>query len=352
MKAVRLYKAGDLRVEDVELTPLKPLEVLVKTKYVGVCGSDIPRVLREGAHKAPLTIGHEFSGEVVDIGSDVVGWQKGARVTAPPLIPCNTCTWCQEGEYSLCSEYNYLGSRTDGAMAEFVKVPVTNLLLLPDKVSFRQGALTDPAANAMHAIIRGCGITSNDSVAVFGLGSIGLFAVQIAKILGSDTIAAIDIESSKVELAKKLGANIGINSSLDDPIETLNSLTNGRGMSLVLDMSGSPIAQNQAVLAAAKRGRVVYVGISHSKLELSDASVDRLLRYEITISGSWNSFSAPFPGREWTDALGYMERGLLLADPIVSYEFSLDQAPSVFDQIRDKSITFNKILFTPEARVL
>jgi L-iditol 2-dehydrogenase len=344
MKAVKLYEPGNLKIEDVEIPFISEDEVLIEVKAVGVCGSDIPRVLHKGAYRQGLTIGHEFSGVIVKKGSNVQDWQEGQRVTVAPLVPCMKCEYCVDGLYSLCNDYDYYGSRTDGAMAKYIKVSPKNLVLLPDNVSFEAGAMVDPAANAIHGLWAG-NFRKGDKIAVFGMGAIGLFAIQFAKEMGADKIIAVDIHDEKLELAKRLGADITINSKNENPIEAIKQQIGG--VNFAFDTSGSPIAQDQAVSSCRKKGRVVFLGISHSPLELSKDSVNKVLRYELCIHGSWNSFSSPFPGREWTYSTELMERGKLNAEQIISHRYTLDEAPEVFNKIKNKEIVFNKIMFLP-----
>ncbi|MHC0039061.1 galactitol-1-phosphate 5-dehydrogenase [Pseudoneobacillus sp. C159] len=344
MKAVKLYEPGNLKVEEVEVPDILENEVLVEVKAVGVCGSDIPRALYKGAYYQGLTLGHEFSGVITKIGKSVEEWKVGDRVTVAPLVPCMTCDQCQRGEYSLCSDYNYYGSRTDGAMAKYIKVNPKNLVQLPDNVSFEAGAMVDPAANAVHGLWAG-NLKKGDKVAVFGLGAIGLFAVQLSKIFGASQVVAVDIHDEKLQLAEELGADITINSRLHNPTQFIKEKLNY--IDFAIDTSGSPIAQDQAVASCGKHGRVVFLGISNQGLELSSESVNRILRHELTIRGSWNSFSAPFPGREWTYTTELMGEGKLITEPVVSHRFSIDEAPEVFNRIRNKEILFNKIMFFP-----
>lgn len=342
MRAVKLYEPGNLQVEVVGRPIIGADEVLVEVKAVGICGSDIPRVLSKGAYYEGLAIGHEFSGQIVEVGADIRDWYVGDRVTVAPLIPCDQCNYCKEGFYSLCDNYSYYGSRTEGAMADYIKVCPNNLLKLPDSVSYEEGAMVDPAANAIHGLWRG-NFRKGDSIVVFGLGAIGLFAVQFARELGAETIMAVDIQEDKLELARAFGASLTVNALKQSPQE----LASAYDFTFGLDTSGSPEAQNQLVLMMNKRGRIVYLGISNAALTLSKESVNRLLRYEIGIYGSWNSFSKPFPGREWTYALELMEQRKLQALPIISHRFGLDEAPAVFQKIRNKEIAFNKIMFFP-----
>ncbi|MGO0059472.1 galactitol-1-phosphate 5-dehydrogenase [Brevibacillus fluminis] len=344
MKAVKLYEPGNLQVEEIEVPEIGADEVLVEVKAVGVCGSDIPRALYKGAYYQGLTLGHEFSGQIAKVGVNVTDWQAGDRVSVAPLIPCNSCKYCRQGDYSLCEDYSYYGSRTDGAMAHFIKVTPENLVRLGDQVSYEAGAMIDPAANAIHGLWRG-DCKEGDTVAVFGLGAIGLFAIQFAKVLGAKQVIAVDIHEEKLELAKELGADIVVNSMKCDPAKEINAQVGGADF--ILDTSGSPIAQNQAVCAAAKQGRIVFLGISNSELTLSKEAVNNVLRYELALYGSWNSFSNPFPGREWSFTAELMAEGKLKAEPLISHRYALEQAPEVFQKIKNRELLFNKIMFLP-----
>ncbi|WP_027416822.1 galactitol-1-phosphate 5-dehydrogenase [Aneurinibacillus terranovensis] len=344
MKALKLYEPGNLKVEDVDIPWIKEEEILIEVKAVGVCGSDIPRVLNKGAYYEGLTLGHEFAGVIAKVGDKITDWKEGQRVAVAPLVPCMQCAYCANGQYSLCDDYDYYGSRTDGAMAKYIKVNPNNMIEIPDNVSFEAGAMVDPAANAIHGLWAGS-LKSGDRMAVFGLGAIGLFAIQFAKVLGASKIVAIDIHDEKLELAKKLGADITINSRENDPVKVIQEQLGG--LDFAIDLSGSPIAQDQAVLSCDKKGKVVLLGISNSSLELSKESVNQILRYELSIHGSWNSFSSPFPGREWTYTTELMGEGKIIAEPIVSHRFTIDEGPEVFRKIRNKEIVFNKIMFFP-----
>jgi L-iditol 2-dehydrogenase len=203
--------------------------------------------------------------------------------------------------------------------------------------------MVDPAANAVHGLWRG-NLSEGDTAVVIGLGAIGLFAVQFAREMGAKEVIAIDIFEEKLEIARKLGATKVVNSKTTDPIEELAATK----IDVVLDTSGSPIAQNQAVAITGKMGRVVFLGISNKELTLSAKSIDRLMRYEIGIHGSWNSFSDPFPGREWEYSIDLMAKGRIKTEEIISHRFKLDETPIVFEKIKNRDIVFNKILLFPE----
>lgn len=345
MKAVRMYKPGDLRVEDVPVPSPGEKEVLLKVMAVGVCGSDIPRVNKYGAHIAPLTIGHEFSAEIVELGKNAGDWKLHDRVTVPPLIPCYQCEWCDKGIYSLCENYDYFGSRRDGAMAEYVVSPIANLLKLPDNVGYIDAATVDPCANALHGI-KQANLVPGDTLCVFGSGPIGLYAIQCAKAFGAKTVIAVDLSQEKIDIAKKCGADYIINSKNEDAAKKVQEITGG-GADVVIDFTGAPVAQLACIDSAGKMGRVVLLGISHQGLNLTEKHVDKLMRGQLSLIGSWNSFTKPFPGDDWFVALDLFAKKKISSQHMISHKLPLEKAPLIFKQIDEGGMFFNKILFLP-----
>ncbi|MFD1416755.1 galactitol-1-phosphate 5-dehydrogenase [Oceanobacillus jeddahense] len=346
MKAVQMFAVKDLRVNEVEKPAPQDDEVLLKIMAVGVCGSDIPRINHKGPHVLPVIPGHEFAGEVIEVGKEVTGWEVSDRAAVAPLIPCNQCEWCEQGLYSLCEDYKYYGSRNDGAFAEYLAVKAENLLKLNKTTPFDWGATVDPAANAIHAFFRG-DIGKEDTLTVFGMGAIGLFAIQYAKAIGITKIIAVDINTEKLETAKSCGADYLINSGNESVIEKIKEYTNGDGTTAVLEMSGAAIAQVQAVQAAAKMGRIVYLGINNGNLDIPNDAINKILRGQLSIIGSWNSFSNPFPGKEWTESVRLMEEGKLNPGKLITHRLGLDDVPEVFRKIDKEPFHFNKIMFYP-----
>ena len=351
MKAVRLYAPGDLRVEDVEVPKIKDNEVLIQVMYCGVCGSDIPRVTQFGAHVSPVTIGHEFAGKIAEVGGGVKEFKAGDRVVVPPLIPCYKCEWCESGVYSLCEDYDYYGSRSDGAMAEYIAVNEDNLLHIPENVSYMDAATTDPAANAIHGITQAA-LQPGEVFVVYGAGPIGLFAIQVAKAKGASKVIAIDIGEKKTGIAKTVGADVVIDALKEDPVAVVKKETEGRKAEVVIDFTGAPAAQKIAVSLVRKMGRLVYLGISHKGLELDEHDIDEVLRSQLSIIGSWNSFTKPFPGNDWFTALELFAAGKMTAGPVVSHKLPLDEAPDIFKRIVQSSFFFNKIMFLPNGDVV
>ena len=347
MKAVRMYAPRDLRLEQVPVPEIKENEVLIKVMAVGVCGSDIPRINQYGAYIAPITPGHEFAGEIVKAGAGIKNFKDGDRVTVAPLMPCFKCEYCQQGHFSLCVDYNYFGSRCDGAFAQYLAVPEINLVKIADNVTYEAAATTDPLANALHSIKRG-GFKAGDKVCVVGTGPIGLYALQYMKAKGAAKVVAVDVSEEKRQVALNCGADVAIDGTAEDVVEQIIKATDG-GADLCIDASGFPPAQHNAIMATGKHGRMVFLGISHKPLELSEKCVDQIMRFEKQVIGSWNSFSKPFPGWEWTHGVESLADGTIDAEKIITHKLRLEDVPGIFDKIYKKELFFNKILFLPWA---
>lgn len=345
MKAVRMYAPKDLRLEEVSIPAISEDEVLIKVIAVGICGSDIPRINKYGAHVSPIIPGHEFAGEVVELGAQVTNIKVGDRVTVAPLIPCYKCDYCRIGEYSLCEDYSYYGSRCDGAFAQYINVKEKNVLKVNDSVSYETAATTDPFANALHCLHR-ASFKKGEKVCVYGCGAIGLYAIQAAKALGASKVVAVDVSQEKLDTAIRCGADAAFNGRDADVAKQVSDYLDG-GADVVAEISGVPVAQLNCILSAAKLGRVVIVGISHAGLQLTEQAVDKIMRGQISVVGSWNSFSNPFPGEEWTTAVELFEKGLVQSDDVITHRRKLEDVSDTFMEIDKGGMYFNKILFFP-----
>ena len=204
MKAYVLEGPGRLCFKDVPVPEPRPDEVLIKVMAAGICGSDIPRICRTGAHRHPLIPGHEFAGIVERTGSEVSEHWIGKRVGVFPLKPCFSCSCCRKGQYELCREYDYLGSRCDGGFGEYTAVPEWNLIELPDMVSFEQAAMLEPMAVAVHNIRR-IGLKKEETALVLGLGTIGLCHLLFLMEAGQEQILAVGNRALQKRLAKEAG---------------------------------------------------------------------------------------------------------------------------------------------------
>ena len=349
MKACVLHAVGDLRLDDVPTPMPGPGEVLLKVGACGVCGSDIPRVFTKGTYRFPLIPGHEFSGTISAVGASVDPGLVGRKASVFPLIPCFKCAACEIGAYAQCENYDYLGSRSDGAFAEYVRVPVWNLILLPLEVTLEQAAMVEPAAVAAHALRRGQ-IDLGDQVLIFGAGPIGLLVAAWARIWGAAKIMIIDVDVEKLRFARKFGYDHLYDGSQGDIAEWTKRKTNGRGADLVIEASGSSAAFENAMLAARTFGRVVLLGNPNGDMKLSQEAYWAILRKELQVTGTWNSAYANLPRNEWEMVVHYMAQGKLDIAPLITHRVGLGELKSHLELMRDRSAFSNKILFVNDQK--
>ena len=340
MTAAVTYAPGDTRVEQVAVPTIGAGDLLVEVAACGVCGSDIPRMNFSGAHRHPIVCGHEFSGFITEAAEDVTGFAIGDLVSVPPLLPCRKCASCLAGHFSLCEDYDYFGSRRDGAYAQFVVVPASNALKMPAGLDPRAAAMIDPSAIALHALLR-TRVGEGSRVAVIGAGPIGLFAVQWAKLLGATDVLAVDLNEDKARMAREAGAT----HTASGDAQALEHA--GVGYDVVIESAGVPPTIALAVNLVARRGDAAFIGIPHNPVELDKATFSNFLRREVSLHGSWNSFSAPFPGREWTDSADKLASGELKWEFMITHELGLEEVPSTMKQLADRSIFSSKVLFLP-----
>lgn len=342
MRAARLYQPGDLRVEEVSRPVPGAGQALVKVHMAGICGSDIPRIMTTGTYHFPCIPGHEFAGEVVECGEGIKAFAAGDRVVPAPLMPCFSCEMCRRGFYGQCENYDFLGSRTDGGFAEYVLVPEKNLLHLPDGISYREAAVIEPAAVALHGLYK-LHLHGEESVAVFGCGAIGLLAVSLLKLAGAKTVVAVDIDEEKLTLAKKLGADYAVNSRAEEPVAWIEK-TLGK-VDAAVETAGTPVTQEQCVRAVKPQGEVLYLGTAHRDVVFPPQTFEHMLRGEIRTVGSWNSYSEPFPGKEWHEIIRFLDKGRLSFEPLITHTFPLEKMPEVLRDMAERKFSYIKVLF-------
>lgn len=345
MLGANLYAPGDLRIEKMARPVPQKHDVLIKVNYTGICGSDLDRIMKTGTHRVPLIPGHEFSGEVYDIPSTAkkTTLQAGRRVIVAPLVPCFHCRPCSEGHYGLCESYDYIGSRREGAFAEYVSVPEQNVIPLPEVVTDREGAVVEPAAVVLHGL-KIAAVGAGDRVCILGCGTIGLLAIELAKAVGATCVIASDIEDSKLGLARSIGADYAINPMKEDLVSAVEEYTGDIGADVVIETAGSPQTQAQCLHLSRYRGTILLLGTAHKDVVYSAEEYERIIRKELTIRGSWNSYSSPFPGTEWRACLDYIENGRLTIDPLISHEISLSELPAMVKEMYEHTVAFTKVL--------
>lgn len=347
MKAAVLHAPGDLRVEEVAMPEIGPDDVLVRVMAAGICGSDIGRVMVTGTYHFPTIPGHEFAGLVAGVGANVAHLAIGDKVAVAPLMPCFHCEWCQAGKFSLCDTYDFMGSRSDGAFAEYLKAPARNVLKVPEGVSLDAAAMIEPAAIILHGIHK-LNLSLGDAVAVVGCGALGAFALQFAKLSGAQPLIAIDVDETKLDLAREMGADLCINPAKVDAVAAVHAATGGRGVRIALECAGSAPGRDLSILVTAKQGKVMLYGTAYGDVTFAEKAFARMVREELEVVGSWNSYSLPFPGKEWFDIMELLRTNRLLMEPLISHRATLEEAPGIFKALKGRSFgPYHKILFKP-----
>jgi L-iditol 2-dehydrogenase len=344
MKAGVLYAKDDIRYEEIATPAPGSGEVLVKVKATGICGSDIPRVLGDGAHFYPIVLGHEFSGEVVEVGAGVSSVEVGDRVAGVPLVPCLKCEDCQKGDYALCKHYSFIGSRQNGSFADYVKMPEKNVVKFDKSVSFEQGAFFEPATVALHGLM--CGdYHGGQDVAILGGGTVGMFTAQWARIFGAKRVFVFDIDNDRLQLAKSLGADVTINTLDKDFREQIDQYTNKKGFGFVYETAGVDITMKLAFEIAGNKSSVCFIGTPTKDLVFTPKLFENMNRKEFKLTGSWMSYSAPFPGKEWELTAHYFSTGeLKFDDSFIFKKFTLEHIKVGFDMFKTPGSVKGKIL--------
>lgn len=349
MKAGVVHAKNDIRYEEIDTPIAAPGKVLVKVKYTGICGSDVPRVNGDACHFFPNVLGHEFSGVVAEVGEGVTAVKPGDRVAGVPLVPCMKCEDCQKGNYSLCRHYSFIGSREFGSFAEYVAVPERNVVKFDEEVSFEKGAFFEPATVALHGLRR-VDYKGGKNVAILGGGTIGMLTAQWAKIFGAKTVTVFDILDERLDLAKRLGADYGVNSAKEGFMEQVNEITGGRGFDYVYETAGNTITMKMAFKLAANKAQVCFIGTPVKDLTFTVEEWENINRKEFVLTGSWMSYSAPFPGDEWELAAHYFKTGQLQFDDSFIYKkIPLSKIDEAFEMFKTPGLVRGKILIDSEA---
>lgn len=341
MKALSVTDTEKLELIDIDAPEVKKGKVLVKVSYTGICGSDIPRYYDGAVHSFPQILGHEFSGVVEETGKSVDKVKRGNKVSIAPIVPCGECEYCQKGEPAMCTNYSFIGSRENGAMAEYVLVPEENCVVVPESLSIKEAALLEPLSVAIHGVDR-VNVHAGATVMVLGTGTIGLMTILTLKAKGAGKIIAVDLNENKLSIAEECGATDIVNPSNIALEEYFNTHENPE---IVYETAGSHVTQVQAIEFVKKRGKVVYIGTSTREITLNEKIFEKILRGELNITGSWMSYSEPFPGYEWRAGIRYMDSGQIDIKPLITGIYSLEDKELPFDKMTDKDSDQVKLLY-------
>lgn len=318
MKAVRLVEVGQpLQMQEVPVPAVGEKDVLVRIKAAGICHSDVHyRAGTSMAGSLPLTLGHEIAGIVEKVGPQVTKVKVGDRVCIHYMVTCGDCYYCSTGNEQFCVQGLMIGKHCDGGYAEYIAVPARNAVLLPDEIPFDQGAiLMCSAATSFHAL-RKSRLKPGETVAVFGVGGLGISAVQLARALGALEVYAVDINEDKLRLAKNYGG-IPVNPKKCEPVAEIRRLSGGKGVDVALELIGLPQTMRQVVQSLAIFGRAVLVGITDKPFEID--SYKELLGKEAEVIGSADHLLQELP-----QIIEYARRGWLDLSNVPIHRVPLD----------------------------
>jgi threonine 3-dehydrogenase len=331
MKALRKMRAGrGLSMESAPVPAIGAADVLVRVKMASICGTDLHIYgwdrWSQGRIKPPVTLGHEFCGVVERVGEEVTAVVAGDFVSAEMHVNCGHCHQCRLGEAHICQNLRIIGIDQDGAFAEFVKIPASNIWKLDAAIPEHYGAILDPLGNAVHTVL--AGPIAGQTVLVTGCGPIGLMSIAVAKACGSSTVFATETNENRRAMAKKMGADVVLNPAGEDAVRRILAETNGTGVDALLEMSGNPAAIQQGFKALRAGGRASLLGIPTENVPLD--LVNDVIFKGATVEGIY--------GRRmygtWVQMTALLKAGRLDLEPLFGERESLEKFENAFAKLQ------------------
>lgn len=352
MLAARYYSAGDIRVEEVRNPVVSaPDDIIVEVALCGICGTDLheyqsgPIVTPTAPHpltgaQLPQILGHEFSGTIVDKGGNSTPLPIGTRVAVMPSVVCHECHYCRRGLQALCVKFGSIGlSDESGGLARLAKVKAYQVAPLPETMSFEEGALVEPAAVAAYGVDRG-NLVGGDNVLIIGAGPIGILSALYADAMGAGSITIVEPNPQRVKLAQELELGPVLDPSLEETPETLRETTQGLGMDLTIECSGTGPGLGLGIAHTRRRGSIVQTGL-HTKPAQLDAM--KLSENELSIYGSWC-----FSINDWPRVIRLIQRGKYPVEKALTSVIDIQDVVSRgFDALSDPNGSDLKILVRP-----
>jgi 2-desacetyl-2-hydroxyethyl bacteriochlorophyllide A dehydrogenase len=322
LKAAVFHKAHDITIEDVPYPTLDPDGVIIKVNTCGICGSDL-HMYRHGGRDGTI-MGHELSGDIVEIGTDVTGVEKGDRVVAISGRGCGECYWCQRGQFIRCSKLAFIGYGFPGAFAEYISIPLFKLGLyaekLPDTLTYEEGATAEPLSVAWYAVTQ-MQPQPEDEVVVVGLGIIGICIIKILKSMGFTRITASGRRAKRLKLAEESGAKVVVDAAKEDIVPVVEKATSGKGADIVFECAGSTDTFHQALRMVHRGGRINLVGLYQEQITWSPTFI---VGNDITLVGCGLRWDLP-------GAIDLMKSGKVDTKPLITHVLPLDKTKEAFD---------------------
>ncbi len=344
MRAMLLQEYKKLELVEMPMPQIGPNDLLVRVKACGICGSDIHGYDGStGRRVPPLVMGHEAAGIVEEKGSQVTGFEVGDRVTFDSTVSCGRCASCAKGRINLCENRQVLGVscqefRRHGAFAEFVVVPSNIAYQLPDEFPFEHAALIEAVSIAVHAANR-TPVKLGDTAAVVGSGMIGLLVIQAIRLAGCAKVIAIDLEDSKLEIAKTLGADYTLNPNKCDVVAEVAKLTGGKGADVALEVVGISATVQSAIQCVRRGGSITLVGNLSPEVKLP---LQAVVTRELSIYGSCAS------NGEYPECIELMRRGAIRVEPLITATAPLEDGPKWFERLYAGEPGAMKVILKPE----
>ena len=343
MNALVLTEYNKFEYKDIPKPQITADEVLVQVKACGICGSDVHGMDGStGRRQPPIIMGHEASGIIAELGTNVTDWHKGDRVTFDSTVYCGKCWYCRRGQINLCDNRMVLGVscndyRCHGAFAEYVAVPQHILYALPQKVTFPQAAMVEALSIAFHAVRR-TSVALNDTAVVVGAGMIGLLVIESLRIAGCGKIIAVDIDADRLSLARKLGADAAVNTTNCDAVAEVLKLTQGRGADIAFEAVGITSAIQTATASLRKGGSLTLVGNISPKVEVALQSI---VTREISVYGSCASCG------EYPACLDMISSGKIDVNSLISATAPLSDGAEWFKRLYNREKGLMKVVLVP-----
>ncbi|MFC7061134.1 L-threonine 3-dehydrogenase [Halobacillus seohaensis] len=332
MKAiVKHHRGPGAELQEVSIPAIREDEVLIRVKATSICGTDLHIYNWDNWSASrvhpPYVFGHEFSGEIVEIGDNVSNFQTGDYVSAETHLICGHCPQCLTGQYHICENTRIIGVDTQGCFAEYVALPASNLWLNPKDLPTDIASIQEPMGNAVHTVLNGD--VAGKSVAIIGCGPIGLMAVGVAKSAGASQVIAIDLNPYRLKIAEEMGATSTIDAGVSHPVEEAKKLTNGHGLDVVCEMSGHPVAMDQGFKMITNGGRVSILSLPTTPVTI-DVTNDIVFK-GVHVQG--------ITGRKmyetWQQVSRLLHSGRVDVKPIITHHFKLEDFEKGFQLMNE-----------------
>jgi L-iditol 2-dehydrogenase len=334
---------GNIEIRDVPMPTAGPGQVVIKVDSAGICGTDLHIYLDEFETHVPVTIGHEVAGRIFEVGADVTGWKEGDRVTTETYFyTCGDCFNCRRGRRNLCLERRSIGSKQDGAFAEFLLTPASNLIRIPDDLDLESAALTEPLACTIHGVLQTAGVRAADNVVITGPGTIGLLALQLAKVAGASVLMiGTNQDIERLKLAKELGADGVISvQEVSDIVEWVTDRFGGNGADVAIECSGGAPAAKTLTDVVSRGGRFCQMGLYGKAIPFDQ---DAVCYKELVVTGT-NASVRP----AWTRALKLLAERKVDARRLISHRFAIADWDKALEVMKSKQGT--KVILKPDGR--